>query len=239
VRILLYALVAPVWPVPRVRGLLGRPLRLLRVPRLAAWVGPVPRTLEPTADALHAYHQVMEKIASHHAATLPVRFGTILESDAELAFVLDARGAAFQRRLRHVRGRVQMTVRIAGVAARRRAGGLRGAPTGSGATYLRARAHELRALVDLPECLAVRAAVARWVRDERIEQQNGIVTMYHLVRRGDIVRYARAMESLVLPSDRRVYLTGPFPPFAFADPFAITTLAVPSAVSTDSGRRDG
>jgi hypothetical protein len=181
----------------------------------------------------------MEEIARHHAAMLPVRFGTMLESEAELAFVLQARGEAFLRLLRHVRGRVQMTVRIAGVATGRLSRTSPAPSSGSGAAYLRARARSLRALADLPECRAVRATVARWVRDERIEQQNDIVTVYHLVRGGDVARYARAMESHALSPERRVYVTGPFPPFAFADPFALTTLTVPSAMSSDSGRRDG
>jgi hypothetical protein len=217
-------------------------LHLVTTRRLGAWVGPVARVPRPTRQALQRYHHVIEEIARHHAATLPVRFGTILDSDVELAYVLDARGAAFLRQLRHVRGRVQMTVRIAGVGT-----GLlsRSVPEpspasgGSGAAYLRGRARALRTLVDFPECRAVRAAVSRWVRDERIEQQHGIVTMYHLVARGAVAGYARAMESLVLPPERRLYVTGPFPPFAFADPFALTTLAAPGPVTTDSGRHDG
>ena len=216
----LYALVTPMGPAPRIGDVHGRPLRLVESHRLGALVGDVRRTPAPTRRALLAYHRVIAEVASHYTAVLPARFDAVLDDEAELAYVLQSRRPSFLRSLAHVRGRAQMTVRLAGTTAPP-AALAEAAPASSGTAYLRARAASHRTLADTRECRAIRESVARWVRDERIERHNGIVTIYHLVARSGVSRYRHALHRLTLGPGVRLYVTGPFPPFAFADPFAL------------------
>lgn len=230
-RIQLYALVTPARPA-RIRDMHGMPLRLVTSQRLGALVGEVSRTPAPTRQALRAYHEVMAEIADHYAAMLPARFGALLDDESELAFVLKSRRASFLRSLAHVRRRVQMTLRIGGTNAAR-AAAVVPSPAASGTDYLRARAASQRALAAMPECRSIREAVHRWVRDERIERHNEIVTMYHLVAHGAVARYQRALGRLTLAPGVRLHVTGPFPPFAFADPLA----SAPPAPRSPRGHR--
>lgn len=227
-KIQLYALVTPVRPAPRIRDVHGRPLRFVGTQRLGALVGEVRRAPAPTRQALLAYHRVMAEVAEHYASMLPARFGALLDDEAELAYVLQSRRPSFLRSLAHVRGRAQMTVRLAGTTPSP-AVAVEASAARNGTAYLRARAASQQALADTAEFRAIRGIVGRWVRDERLERHNGIVTMYHLVARSRVSRYRNALHRLMLAPGVRLYVTGPFPPFAFADPFASAAPALQSA----------
>jgi hypothetical protein len=91
------------------------------------------------------------------------------------------------------------------------------APAGaSGAEYLRGRAAHAARERDVPELAAVRAAVARWIRDEEVERRGGVVSVYHLIPRGSAAAYARAAHTAASAAGVRVVISGPYPPYAFA-----------------------
>jgi hypothetical protein len=83
----------------------------------------------------------------------------------------------------------------------------------SGTSYLRSRQRE-RAV---PAFTPVRAAVRRWVREERVEKHHGVASIYHLVPRGSVERYRSALERAAQDAGLRMIASGPFPPYAFAD----------------------
>jgi hypothetical protein len=196
-------------------GVAGEPLRIIAAAGLAAVVGEMARAPRPTIAAFRRHDAVVRALAGKLPAILPVRFGNCLGGADDLRLVLEARRDPLHAALRRVRGRVQMTLR--GVDNE-------GAPPppriviardASGRAYLRARAlsaareHEEHALAPLLP------AVSRWVRAEKVERRAGIASVHHLVPRGCVAAYARAMHRTAEAAGVRMTLTGPFPPYAF------------------------
>jgi hypothetical protein len=130
----------------------------------------------------------------------------------ELSLVLMSRQASLRRQLVRVRNRVQMTVRLveAGVSRREPVQG----PPASGAAYLRGRAEAQR----VPGFEPLRAAVRPWVRDERTERRGAVATVYQLIPRGSVASYRRALDRAAAAAGARIVVSGPWPPYAFADP---------------------
>lgn len=196
-------------------GVAGEPLHLVDADGLAAVVGEVAHAPRASIAAFRRHDAVVRTLAGMLPAVLPVRFGNCLPGIEELRWVLEARGAPLRLALRDVRGRVQMTLRgidEEGVAPARLVPATGAA---SGRAYLRirmlaaAREREVRSLAPLLP------AVSRWVRGEKIERRAGIASVHHLVPRGCVAAYARAMHRTAEAAGVRMALTGPFPPYAF------------------------
>ena len=211
-----YALTTQAPGALRLRGLEREPLRVVAIGRVSAIVGELRRGPSATYERLTRYDAVMRRLAERYASVLPVRFGTYLDR-AELDVILRDRQQSFSRMLRHVRGRTQMTVRIVEPEEGRGKGegGARKHPATehSGTEYLRRRAAE-RAI---PAFDPVRDAVRRWVRDERIEKRDRIATVYHLIPRGAAEAYRSAAIRRAGDVGLPATITGPFPPYAFAE----------------------
>lgn len=161
----------------------------------------------------------MRELAERFPAVLPARFGTVMPAD-ELMFILSSRRVALSRALSHVRGRAQMTVRIVkgeGRGVETEVPPLhRSATARSGRDYLRARAREAAAQRHIPGFEPVRAAVARFVRDERVERHGTVSTVYHLIPRASSDRYRQDLERAVAAAELSAIVSGPWPPYAFA-----------------------
>jgi hypothetical protein len=159
----------------------------------------------------------MHELAARFPAMLPARFDTFVDED-ELMFILSSRRVSLARALTMVRGRVQMTIRVlprgeADDRAIAQAGEERvGAVTGR--DYLAGKARAARAVAGFEP---VRAAVARWVRDERVERRAGVSSVYHLIPRSSTSAYRRAVRTSAASAGLRLIVTGPWPPYAFAD----------------------
>ena len=203
------------------RGIAREKLRALRVGKVVAVVGELHSTPDPIEANLRKYDRVMRAISQRASALLPVRFGTTLPDSDELTLILGARQKVLRARLNAVRNRAQMTVRVVtepgsgiqdpGSETRDvEASGSRG--TG----YLLARARA----ATLPEFAPVRVALTRWIRGERVEKRGTVATIYHLVPRASAETYRRALEATARATGVRLLVSGPFPPYAFADPLA-------------------
>jgi len=168
---------------------------------------------------LTQHDAVVSRLADAVPAILPVRFGTLLETD-EIDEALAEREEEIAEAFDAVRGRVQFTWRVArGARGARGAQGARGAEGAQGALsgreYLRRAAKAAKAAPP-PAFRGVREKLARLIATERYQAAAVSVpgSLYHLVDRGDIERYRLVAEKLALaPSAVRV--SGPFPPFAF------------------------
>jgi len=147
---------------------------------------------------------------------LPARFGTVVEED-ELMFILSSRRASLARTLTTVRGRVQMTIRVlprgAGEDRALVRTGEERAGAVTGRDYLAGKARAARTVTGFEP---VRAAVARWVRDERVERRGGVSSVYHLIPRGSAEAYRRAVQTSAAAAGLRLTVSGPWPPYAFA-----------------------
>ncbi len=207
----------------------GRRLKRLTRGPVAAVVGEVSRPPVTSPAQLRLYERNMRELAERFSALLPARFATVMPAE-ELMVILSSRRREFQRALSHVRGKSQMTVRVpvapalkptsvsagATQAPRRAASDVGGTIAASGRDYLRARAREAAAQRQVPGFEPVRAAVARWVRDERVEHRDGVSTIYHLVPRASSERYRQALQAAAAAAALPAVVTGPWPPYAFA-----------------------
>lgn len=227
-------------------GMSGERLRLLRAGRVGAVIGELAGPPGGSVEHLRRYDQVVRVLSERQAAILPTRFGTCFDDPDELRFILRSRRQALQRALRHVRGRVQMTVRLIGtqsssdeaqgrrpavnvrpaadvspdamLARQQRARKSLAAPTvGAGTAFLRGRAESAARARRVPGFEPMQAAVGRWVRDERVERRAGVTTVYHLIPRRSAGPYQRALVRAAGVVDRRLHVTGPWPPYAFVE----------------------
>jgi hypothetical protein len=172
----------------RARGAGGEPLRLVPVGGVAAVVGEWHRAPRPSAVTLRRYDRSVRALAARPAPLLPARFGTCFATFDDLTFSLRSREKALSRALRHVRGRVQMTVRIIpgsglpGSGLQAPGSGMptalerSGAPKSAaqGVRYLRERAAHAAREREIPGFGPVQAAVTRWVRDEKVEKSGEV-----------------------------------------------------------------
>jgi hypothetical protein len=156
---------------------------------------------------------------------LPVRFGTFVPDAEALARAIDEQAPALTRALKTVKGCVQMTVRLTlvdpGPARSKRPAGRRRAESGSiGTAYLRARAAARDSTGHGQVDRAVRAiarAVAPHVRAMRTESSERQATLFHLVHRRRIALHRQALAGAAGRTGAFVTVSGPLPPFAFAD----------------------
>lgn len=213
-------------------GMSGERLRAVTAGGIVALVGELRRAPKPTMTNLRRYAIVIEKAAAQTPAILPARFGTAMADLNEVTFVLQSRQDALRRRLRAVRGRSQMTIRVvlrgsgsdsggASYASQTRVTGrsrvrLENAPT-QGTQYLQQRAITAARAREIPGFAPIRAAVKRWVKEERIEKRAGVATVNHLIPRSSVGTYRSAVERAAERAGLRVVVTGPFPPYAFAE----------------------
>ena len=211
-----------------VGGVTGERLRIITVDRISAVAGEVRRAPAPGVRNLRRYAAIVESIASRVPAILPARFGTTVTDLDELMFLLRSRRATLRERLRAVRGRAQMTLRL--LESESGDAPLRSRSTviprdvlrlGYGATqgtqYLQWRREIGAKARAVPEFEVIRDVVRRYIKDERVEKRGGVVTINHLVPRGSALRYRDAVEGAARENEVRLIVTGPFPPYAFAD----------------------
>jgi hypothetical protein len=170
------------------------------------------RTEAPAATEVHlrAQHRAVVHASKKTEAILPVRFGTLLQANDLLDVVRDF-DEDFHAALDDVRGKAQMTLRLAGRAgpAAPPASRSRGAAPG------RAHLEALRAALHVPVPRSARPllrAVQPFVVRERRERGAMLATIYHLVKRDNVRLYRAAFDAHAVPG---VSLTGPWPPFAF------------------------
>jgi hypothetical protein len=166
---------------------------------------------EPTERELQRQHTIVQRIADAAPAVLPARFGSHVELE-ELEAIVRQRLDVIHEALDLVRDRVQMTLRVAAPATPPPRP--RPAPT-SGREYLRRRHEEMFPLVPKDAESALRAVRAFIVAERRRSAENGVVSIYHLVRKSDVKEYRDALHSAA-PA---ISVTGPWPAFAFAPEF--------------------
>lgn len=224
-RLLVYAIIDGARVPPPVVEPSAR-LRAINVGRIAAVVGHRRHAPAPTLRNIRQYHRTVSAIAAAVPAILPARFGTLVVEE-ELSFILRTRAASLRTALKHVRGRVQMTIRIANRGGELTPGTEtheapalgpktgRSGSDGPGARYLRNRVspedRETRRLLT-----PLRRSVQGWVHDEQVLHRAGITSVYHLVSRRSAAAYARSLRAAAHKAGLDIVVSGPFPPYAFA-----------------------
>jgi len=162
-----------------------------------------------TDDILRAQYEAVIEIAGRSRATLPARFGALIE-ERDLVAWARSHDAELRQALDDVRDRVQMTIRVIGKAA---PAARTPSPVASGRAYLEARRQSL--VPALPEAAQELLEMLRpLVVRERMEAGRGglLATVYQLISSHDLAAYRRA--AAAAPPD--AVISGPWPPFAFA-----------------------
>jgi hypothetical protein len=228
-----YAIVARPFsrrPVIRAGGAGVRPVNARAT---AAVVSDCRGPLSPTAAALRGHDRVVRRIAKVAPAILPVRFGTLVDSEQSLIKLLDGWSDELQKALILVDRHCQMTLRLfapegapgarqpdaaAGDAVDRQATDAGDTETRPGTSYLTRRSRAYAAAQSAPELEPLREAIAPIVAAERItrhDQGPMILTAYHLIPRRAVATYRRLLKRHAPELPNRVVVSGPWPPYAF------------------------
>ena len=217
----LYAILGAAPAAPLGTGMAGEPLRLVACDGLFAAAGEMAVVPALTPEALRGHDGVVRRLATLTDAVLPARFGALAADDGDLCDRISRAPGAVREALARVAGREQMILRVYadGPAPRRTAAPAAVTPS-SGAAYLAERARAQRAAVDVDELAPLRPVFERFVAAERVERHDApplIVSVYHLLARGDAGDYAIAVEAAAKSlSGVRVTVTGPWAAYAFA-----------------------
>jgi hypothetical protein len=195
------------------------PLQTIAAGRIAVVVGRMARPPKASETALRTHDRVLRQLADTAPALLPVRFGTCFDDGEELKLILRSRQDTLRRRLVAVRGRAQMTLRFAQLPNPNPLRDANSQRASTGTAFLRAKMAAAARAREIPGFEPVRAAVRRWVRDERVEKHGSIATVYHLVPRGSVEAYRRGALRAAQAAGLRVLVSGPFPPYAFSTSF--------------------
>ena len=164
------------------------PVRLIRAGGLGALCAPV--SAEPAdTDALWRREELVEGLMADRAL-LPVRFGTRMSDEGEVAAVLAERRDEFVAALQHVRGAVELAVRVQ--------------PSGSPG--------------ELDAEHAVHGPLRALARDTTIIPGDDLFRAAYLVDRGTTGVFVRTVRRLQeRHPGLAVLCTGPWPPYSFAN----------------------
>lgn len=204
----MYAVLDEAGPRPRLPR-----LRYVGCGQVCAAVRAARHAPRPRPAALRCHADVVHRLWRDAPAVLPVRFGTVVGDDESLCRELRPREAELRSALDLVRGRAQMTLRVF------RPGPPRPAPAPpavSGREFLERRTAFWRG-ADVPGLPALLRALRPLTEAERIERHDSApltASVYHLVDRGRVRDYRRALARG--RGALRLRLSGPWPAYAFA-----------------------
>ena len=193
---------------------------------LAAAVTPwAEEELPPEASRLLAYEKA---VASIHATrtVIPLRFGCVVEGESGVRALLRERGAEYQQLLAQWEDFTEMGLRL-WCGSRPAAEPNTGARNSTGgARYIAALRERSSGLTPAERRCA--AAIAerlkglyRGAREEAGPAANGrLLSLYFLVPRAAVDDFRERVRQIELPPDRKLMLSGPWPPYNFASPAA-------------------
>ena len=227
-------------PPDGLRGLDGAPVESEDASSCSVWSSPAPRRPEPRVELLRRHDLVVRVALRESGAALPVRFGQWFASTDALLQGVEERADGYARHLRQVRGCVEFGLRIRvapapGAQAEGRAPAAHAdvevqaeatpaGVEGPGRAYLEALAQrevERREACRRAEAVAEEleehlGALVRRQRVHRLRGEREELCVAHLVRRGDVADYRRALSGFA--EGRRelpMRPSGPWPPYSF------------------------
>jgi hypothetical protein len=158
-----------------------------------------------TEEELRHQYAIVTRIATHAAAVLPARFGSLIEEE-ELARIIARREAVIVDAIALVRNRIQMTVRASAEAPPEPAIAI----ASSGREYLERRQREVSPLLSPNVEAALRKVAAHVVREVREVTRARSVAVHHLVEASDVYAYRDELQGI-----GGLTVSGPAPPYAF------------------------
>lgn len=160
------------------------------------------------AETLWKREELLERLMERRAL-LPVRYGTKVADEAAAAAAVAGRGEELRERLDHVRGAIELSVRVR-LAEQEPEPESQDPP--SGAEYLRARTERSHAAD------AVGAALAALARDSRERPGPEPLRAAYLVATDAVDAFAARVRELQADHPELAILcTGPWPPYSFTE----------------------
>jgi hypothetical protein len=189
--------------------------------------------LESTA---RAHHGVIDALASQ-VQLVPLRLATVYSEDGNVRAMLAEHGPQLRAALRRTASRAEWGVKAyadepAAARAEAAPADRREAAPGSGAAYLRRRRDELAASQQgrqeaLASAQQVHAALARMAADSRLHPPQSpeltgtksamMLNAAYLIDDQQAAGFRQAVDDLSNRLPLRLELTGPWPPYSFAD----------------------
>lgn len=228
----LYCVLAPprTDAAPHLRGISEAPVRAVVTLRgLEAWVstideGAVRTSGRALAEQALLHNEVVDAALATGRTPLPARFGSQFADDAMCIVHLEQHHPVLSAALTRVADAVEMSVLL--VPVERARASPRNSPRrdepAAGRRYLeavrqRTRDEEQRRAVAASMAGRITSTVASIVRSEsRDAGTAGILSVAHLVGRGEVDRYRREVTAVVPEAGYRIVVSGPRAPYSFA-----------------------
>lgn len=216
----MYAVTSAEHPPPSSLGIEDAPLRPITAGRVAAMASDLDAPVRTTEDALWRHEAVVEELMRAGAA-LPMRFGSVLADDEAARGTLREREEQLTAGLGHVRGAVELGVRVlwdpgseAGPAP---SGEQRTEDAGAGTAYLMRRLGHTRRSHDLAnEVHEPLAGLARDSTRRLLVTPRLLLSGSYLVDDEAVGEFRTRIEELDdRLGDLAIICTGPWPPYSF------------------------
>ena len=213
-----------------VRGIEGAAVRLLKIDEFGVLVSDGESDAFPLTKESAIAHATVVRSILDQTTSLPFRFGSVV-SEQQLRHYVATYKAALNRSFAHVRGCVEMNLRIIWQYAKTEAGQPsdddRRVQQGPGTAFLEKKRRELLGderqdaqKAELSNLL--RKQLGSLTRDEHIElrpSKTGVLaTIFHLVETADVQKYQEKVQEIRNNRpDLKIRLSGPWPPYSFAN----------------------
>ena len=207
-------------------GIDEAPVRLLKIENLAVLISDTDLDAVPVTKENALAHAAVVRSILDQTTPLPFRFGTLV-TEQQLSNYVSARKSALEKKLAHVRGCVEMSVKIIWETPTSKNPETTDArPRGAGTTFLAEKQREIfggeqraRQAGEISDWL--RERVRGLTRDEQVTvrpSERLLLSAAHLVERVNIERYrAEIGEARKNRSELHFLVSGPWPPYSFAN----------------------
>ena len=181
--------------------------------------------LPASTDAILAHAGVCDELQQHGCTVLPVRFGARYTDEAALRQAVAERAEGFADALRHVRGRVEVGVRVAAATDPEEGQPAPSPSPSSGAAYLQRRAvEEQRREASKAAAQAVADEIHELLRGcavdaaTKVQATPGLLlSAAYLIPADQVSSFADTVAQVSRRrSDLQLLCTGPWPPYHFA-----------------------
>jgi hypothetical protein len=205
-------------------GIVGSPVKLIKIENLAVLVSNIDLDAVPVTKENALAHAAVVRSILDQTTPLPFRFGTLVTAP-QLSNYVSARQPALEKKLAHVRGCVEMSIKIIWDAPSSKRT-TNAEPLGAGTTFLAEKQREIfggeqraKQAAEISDWL--RGEVSGLTRDEQVTvrpSEKLLLSAAHLVERVNIERYrAQLGEARKNRPELHFLVSGPWPPYSFAN----------------------
>jgi hypothetical protein len=207
-----------------ISGISGAPVRLLKIDNLSVLSSEIDIDAVPVTKENALAHAAVVRSILDQTTPLPFRFGTLV-TEQQLRNYVSARKPALEKKLAHVRGCVEMSVKIIAHAPTSETTEAP-EPQGTGTTFLAEKRREIlgdearsKQAAEISDWL--HAEVTGLTRDEQVTvrpSERLLLSAAHLVERNNIVRYrAQLGNARKNRPELHFLVSGPWAPYSFAN----------------------